>query len=312
MVTLLEAAMPAVAGEHTWRISEVFSNADGSIQFIEMKESAGTSGETGIQGNTITSATNARTFTIPSPALTGPTTNKYVLFATPGFAALPGAPTPNYTLPDVGMVVGNFLSISGDTIKFNPHDSPGLVFGVANPLPTDGINSRHRTVFTGSTSVVGPNSPTNYAGQTGSVNLAGLPGVPDGGPGSTPMTVESLDALGTMLQISWDTSSCSGTKPHKIIYGEKSNLPVAPGGTFSLAGAVCGIGTTSPYVWSSVPDSFDGAGLIWWLILVDDPGGKEGSWGEGSDELERDGPGTNGASDQCGGTTKELTNACGH
>jgi len=41
-------AGPAWAGSHSWRVSEIFSNASGSIQFIELKECCGMPGENGI------------------------------------------------------------------------------------------------------------------------------------------------------------------------------------------------------------------------------------------------------------------------
>jgi hypothetical protein len=40
ILTLL-AAQAALAGIHTWDVREVFSNADGSIQFVEFWEAGG-------------------------------------------------------------------------------------------------------------------------------------------------------------------------------------------------------------------------------------------------------------------------------
>src|SRR5262245_39848431 len=60
-----------LVGSHTWDFSEAFSNADGTIQFIELLECCGGAFETGVPGHTLTS--NSRTWSIPGAALTPPT-----------------------------------------------------------------------------------------------------------------------------------------------------------------------------------------------------------------------------------------------
>ena len=131
---LLAAAATAWAGAHTWDVNEVFSNASGTIQFVELREANNTPNETGLPGNNLTS--NAETFLIPGPALTPPTSNKFFLIATPDFAALPGAPTPDRILPAANIP---FFATGGDTVTYGPYDS--LVFG---PVPTNGIDSLRR------------------------------------------------------------------------------------------------------------------------------------------------------------------------
>ena len=51
----------ASAGIHTWDVNEVFSNSDGTIQFVELWESAGGADETGVGNGTITSAATPTT-----------------------------------------------------------------------------------------------------------------------------------------------------------------------------------------------------------------------------------------------------------
>ncbi len=284
---------PALSGGHTWDVNEVFSNADGTIQFIELKETGGGNFETATAGHQVTSATSSFTLTANSPSPTG---FKHILLGTAAFAALPGAPTPNYIIPS------NFFSLTGDTMSYVPFD-----VWTIGAVPTDGVKSLNRT------GGVLDNSPTNYAGQTGTVNAAppaGPPGVPDGSAGSTPMTVQALDAAGSSLSIAWDTGTCSGSAGTHILYGEGSDLPSAAGGAFSLAGAVCSIGS-SPYVWDPAPVAADGSGLIWWIIVRSD-GGAEGSWGKSSAGAERNGPGAGGSSGQCSATSRSLSNTCGH
>ena len=84
---------PALAGSHLWRIHEVFSSADGSVQFIEMKECCGANNETGLSGKWVRSLTTGNQFNFPGN-LPCCTANRHLLLATEAFAALPGAPTP--------------------------------------------------------------------------------------------------------------------------------------------------------------------------------------------------------------------------
>ena len=151
----------ASAGVHTWDVNEVFSDSTGQIQFVELWEANGTPGETGVNGQTVTSNTQSVPLAAGTPTV-APTTNKYYLIATAGFAALPGAPTPDLIIP-AGSVP--FFNTAGDTVAFGGFDS--WAFGA---VPTNGTDSLDR--LTG----VGANSPTNYAGVSGSVN--GAPAVP--------------------------------------------------------------------------------------------------------------------------------------
>ncbi|HEX2477234.1 MAG TPA: hypothetical protein VHK01_20935 [Lacipirellulaceae bacterium] len=168
MACVALVASPASAFFHLWRFTEFFSNADGSVQFIELHSSG--SAETVAQGATITSMSTGKVFTFPSN-LTGNTFNKRLLIATPGFASLSGAVAPDFTLPST-----SFFSTGNDTIslfQFGPIDSKSFT-----SVPTDGVMSRHFNPANGQTSL-DTNNPTNYAGATGSVNL-GAPVTPTG------------------------------------------------------------------------------------------------------------------------------------
>ena len=81
---LLLAAGNAQAAFHLWRIDEIYSNASGTIQYIEM--TALTGGQQFLNGITLTSTSGTtNTFTFPSN-LPGDTTGKKMLLATSGFA----------------------------------------------------------------------------------------------------------------------------------------------------------------------------------------------------------------------------------
>jgi hypothetical protein len=140
----------ASAGQHTWDVNEVFSNSDGTIQFVELEEVNGTPNETGVIDETLSS--DAESFVMNGAAIAAPTSNKFYLIATQGFADLPGAPTPDVIIP-AGSVP--FINTAGDTIDYSIYDS--WTFGA---IPTNGIDSLDRT------SGVGASTPTNYAGET--------------------------------------------------------------------------------------------------------------------------------------------------
>ena len=152
-------ASSARAGNHSWQFTEFFTNADGTVQFIELQESLGGPGETFMAGQFVFSTSTEKLFNFPEN-LIGPTSNRFLLLGTAGFAALPNAPTPDYILED------NFLSRAGDTLVYTTWDD--VTYG-AGVLPHDGVMSLDRDLVTGL------NSPTNYAGETGSVVAPNIP-----------------------------------------------------------------------------------------------------------------------------------------
>jgi hypothetical protein len=161
-------ATPAHAKNHLWRFTEVFSNATGTIQFIEMQECCGADEETEMSLTSITS--NAATYNFPND-LSGPTGHRWLLVATQGFARLPGAPAPDYIMPD------GFFNPAGDTLRYR--GVTDMIQFATGQLPTNGIDSIQRDLQTGTTTV-GVNSPINFANQSGTVNAA--PAVPAAAP----------------------------------------------------------------------------------------------------------------------------------
>ncbi len=139
------------------------------------------------------------------------------------------------------------------------------------------------------------------------------PAVPDGIVGS-PLLLGKLSSDGANLNVAWDGALCSGSFEHQVIYGTSAGFPVAPLGTYAPAGSVCSIGTVSPYVWTGSPDPLvldPAKRLIWILVLARDGATTEGSWGLNSLSQERNGPGVDGCSSQCGMLDKDVTNTCG-
>jgi hypothetical protein len=153
----------AAAFFHLWRFTEFFSNADGSVQFIELHSSG--SGETQAIGAEIRSASTGKVLAL-TQNLSGSTFDKSLLLATPGFHTLMGAVPPDFPLTPLPT---NFFNPAGDTITLFHH---GVIdTKTFTSVPTDGLMSR---VYPSNT--LATNSPTNFAGQAGSVDLALLPG----------------------------------------------------------------------------------------------------------------------------------------
>lgn len=153
---------------HLNQITQLYSNTDGTVQFIELKAYAG--GQQFLAGHTITSSQGAtsHSFAFPSdlPGDTGDmmsdgyygmmyTTYKSFLIGTQGFAAL-GVVRPDYIVPN------GFLFSANGRVTF----AEGADTLSYTSLPTDGSLALNRN---GATSV---NSATNFSGATGSVHGA--------------------------------------------------------------------------------------------------------------------------------------------
>lgn len=154
LLVLLLAVGRLQASFHHWQINEIYSSADGKVQFIEL--TCPESGENEVGGQRLYCRRGLQTNVFIVPAdLTGSTLNKRLLFATPGFVFQPGAITPNYTLP------ANFLFLGNGTVNFANVDSRAY-----SNLPTNG---RLSFVRSGSQFALTTNSPQNFAGQSGSI-----------------------------------------------------------------------------------------------------------------------------------------------
>lgn len=150
---------------HLWRISELYTDSTGNVQFIEMFTTSVSqqflSGQTIVC--TVTGGGQSNTFTFPSNSC-APTNNRFILLATSNFASLPGGVTPDYIIP------ANFLFKQGGTINFGA----GSQVATYGALPTDGVNALRApnwSQFGPWTFAPATNTPTNCAGVSGSVNV---------------------------------------------------------------------------------------------------------------------------------------------
>ncbi|HEY7902624.1 MAG TPA: hypothetical protein VIH36_04170 [Casimicrobiaceae bacterium] len=149
-------SLSAEATFHLWQIDEVYSNASGTVQYIEFTTTA--AGQEFLAGHAINVSTGSSMY-MPSMAtaftftsdLPGDSANHHFLVATQGFASL-GIVAPDYVVPN------GFLLLPAATINYAGVDSVTYA-----SLPSDGTHAINRT----GTEVV--NSPTNFAGQSGSL-----------------------------------------------------------------------------------------------------------------------------------------------
>jgi hypothetical protein len=155
---------PAWATFHTFGLSEFFSNADGSVQFVVLQESVGMNGQNLLAGHMLTSTSThgagTHAFTFNKELANGNTASKFVLIATQGFANL-GIVTPDYIVP------AGFLFTDGGTVNYASVDQATYA-----ALPTDGV-----TALSVSGATI-QNLATNFAGATGTVPAAGPATVP--------------------------------------------------------------------------------------------------------------------------------------
>jgi len=162
---LVVSAGTAHATFHLWQLNEIYSNADGTVQFIELIALAG--GQQFLTGHTITSSqvevvpgpygepssqvATTNSFRFPSD-LPGDTQGKTFLIGTTGFAAL-GLVSPDYIVPN------GFLFTPDGSVNFAGVDSVSWT-----ALPVDGVMSIDRF------RAMAINSPTNFAGQTATIS----------------------------------------------------------------------------------------------------------------------------------------------
>jgi len=156
-------ATDAFAVFHTFKFQQLYSNADGTVQFIVMHESELANGEHLWKGNVALFVTQdgvTKVYPFTSDLANRFTAGKYALIATPGFAAL-GLIQPDYIFPN------GFLGTGPTTVSFGSVDQIAYT-----SLPVDGVNARARDG-----SVV-KNLARNFAGESVSLTLAGPPAPP--------------------------------------------------------------------------------------------------------------------------------------
>src|SRR5207247_1351119 len=99
-VAILWSLNPAQASYHLWDINEVYSSADGAVQFIELRATSGFQQNLNSGGASIrsTNSSGVNTFSFPTN-LPSDTANKTCILGTSNLALVPGGVVPNYIIP---------------------------------------------------------------------------------------------------------------------------------------------------------------------------------------------------------------------
>jgi len=152
-VSMIFVPTDAYASFNLWDINEIYSNADGTLQFIELTTFA--NGEQFVTGHTITSNSDGivNSFTLINNT-PSPTANRTILLATSSLASVPDFPVPDFIIPD------NFFNPTANTITLNYGESSDIVTLTSGQLPTDGLESSDDN---GNSQLA---SPTNFNGDT--------------------------------------------------------------------------------------------------------------------------------------------------
>jgi len=130
--------------------------------------------------------------------------------------------------------------------------------------------------------------------------------------GVTPTKILKNNAAATDVTVTWDPTNCPSSDYH-IVWGYGGDVATLAGSTPTVSGGKCDIGTSGSLAnWNSgVPDPANdpGAGkFVWFLVVGDNNGTTEGSWGLTSAGGERGGTA---ASSQCTCATKSISGSCG-
>lgn len=130
--TMLLATFQSHAVFHEWEINEVFSNGDGSIQYIELTTDLNGQGQ--LSGKfLVSSATGAGNTTLTfNGDLVGDTAGKSLLLATAGFADLTGL-EPDFTLPS------GFVPTRGGSLNFG--EGASILTFSQEQFPLNGVQA---------------------------------------------------------------------------------------------------------------------------------------------------------------------------
>ena len=158
-ISLALTACPAFALPGTFAIDQVFSSADGTVQFIEVFDNGRNDCDANEQlwmGLTLksTGPSGARTYVFPANLPNCRTSQRHILIATEGFAAL-GLVTPDFTIPN------GFLSLAEGSVELANVSQVSYA-----ALPTDGV-----TALDGTEKPMA-NVATNLAGASASLAIA--------------------------------------------------------------------------------------------------------------------------------------------
>ncbi|HYO23373.1 MAG TPA: PEP-CTERM sorting domain-containing protein [Lacipirellulaceae bacterium] len=166
-------ASPASAAFHLWKIQEIFTNLDGSVQFIELFCPTGANNEQFVANHSITATSDGVpvVFNLNHNLSTAlPTGGRTFLVATPAYGTLPGA-----VAADFGTLPTSFFNPAAASIRIDFSGVDAVTFS-GGILPKDGRNSLVDHDPAGFGHLLGEfNSPRNFAGQNGVIDAGPQP-----------------------------------------------------------------------------------------------------------------------------------------
>ncbi len=156
LLLMLGGLHPLFASFHLWDIDEVYSNADGTVQFVRLSTKSDGQEFLAGQSLTFTGPGGPHTFTFPTNAASGSTANHSLLIGTSSLQTLYGI-TPDYVIP-----ASFFAQGPGANLDFAGVDSVSLA-----KLPLDGVKSLNGRA--------GDDPPTHFAinANAKAINFAG-------------------------------------------------------------------------------------------------------------------------------------------
>lgn len=152
-------ATNARASFHLWDIAEIYSNEDGSVQFIELFTASG--GQEVLLNRQIqcSGPSGTNLFTFPNNLATNTATLTFII-GTSNLNSIPGGVKPDYVMPNNFLLRGNGVT---NTVNFGLNQD---IVTYTN-LPTDGVASLVRSgtimIFNAT------NSPKNYSSQSNTI-----------------------------------------------------------------------------------------------------------------------------------------------
>jgi len=214
-VLLAAFALPAHAAFHLFAIVEVYSNSDGTLQYVMLREMSGSNGEDqwfGQRLETTNAAGVTKALSFPANLPSSSTASRSVLVATAGFAAL--GITPDYTIAD------RFVPTDGGSIRYAGFTDQLTL----PPLPVDGATALNR-----SGAPVAP-APKNFANTTIAVAAAPVGNVEFFNQGLNHYFISSLapdiDALDTARIPGWTRTGLSFKVHPSVASGGAGVSPV--------------------------------------------------------------------------------------
>jgi len=227
----LMVAGQAHATFHLWTINEIYSSADGSVQFVKLHESSTINGENMLSNHNILcvsgTVTNTFVFSTNLPSIF--TAGKDFVIGTSNLASVPGGLTPDFVFTNTVP----FLFSGSGTINYAGVDSVSY-----SGLPSDGVASLVRSdvdmIFSPT------NSLLNFSGQSNSI---------------VPLRFSSIVNAGTNVLLTFPTA----TGPNRTIgptYEVLTNSTLNSANWASLTNVV-GDGTVqTPAIPASAPQLF--------------------------------------------------------